>query len=270
VFRPDTQSLGTWLLVLSVGSSLLAVAVGSLLTARLIVGPLLLVEKELMANVAHELRTPLSRIRVALEIAGEGDLTTARASLEDIGVDLAELEALINDVLTASRLELTGERGHGGLPLNVRSLSAGELGADSAARFRTRHPERSLSVVIGEGVPSVNGDQMLLRRALDNLLENAAKYSGSTQPIALSVGVLERGVVFEVKDQGIGIAKRDLRRVFSPFFRAERSRTRSGGGVGLGLTLTKRIIEAHRGRIRLESSPGQGTTARIELPRARA
>ncbi len=104
VMRRQRAGIGPWPLILTLLSGVVAVGVGAVLTARFIVRPLLNVEKELMANVAHELRTPLSRIRVALEIAGEGDAATARTSLEEIAMDLAELDVLIDDVLTAARL----------------------------------------------------------------------------------------------------------------------------------------------------------------------
>jgi len=257
--------LGTWLAVLTVLASLTAVGLGAYLTGRFIVQPLLQVEKELVANVAHELRTPLSRIRVALDIAGEGDAATARASLADIDVDLAELEALIDDVLTAARLDLTG--GRAGLPLNLQAVPSAALVEESVARFRIRHPAHGLAVTRDPALPVFEADPILIRRVLDNLLENAAKYSpDTTRPIVLSVTRQAERLRFEVRDHGIGIGKRDLERVFSPFFRAERSRTRHAGGVGLGLTLARHVIEAHGGRIHLASTEGEGTTARIELP----
>jgi signal transduction histidine kinase len=266
VIDRGAEYLGSWLVLLIVVASVTAVGVGSYLTARFIVRPLLQVEKELVANVAHELRTPLSRIRVALEIAGEGDAATARASLSDIGLDLAELEALIDDVLIAARLDLAGG-GRGGFPLNVQSVPSAALVEESVARFRIRHPEHRLEVKRDAVLPTLAADPVLLRRALDNLLENAAKYSPDTaRPIAFEITREHGRLRLEVRDQGIGIAKRDLARVFKPFFRAERSRTRAAGGVGLGLTLARQVVEAHGGSIRLGSAPGVGTTARIELP----
>lgn len=270
--RQQQPGIGPWPLVLTLLSAVLAVGAGAALTARFIVRPLLNVEKELMANVAHELRTPLSRIRVALEIAAEGDTATARASLEEIGVDLAELEVLIEDVLTAARLDLAGGTGgaaRGALPLSFKPVTAREMAESAAARFRARHPDRALTVSLQGGPLTLQADAVLLRRALDNLLDNADKYSPDAKsPVALSLSQREDRACFEVRDRGIGIAGPDLARVFSPFFRAERSRTRSAGGVGLGLTLAKQIVEAHGGSIRLSSAPGAGTTARVELPAA--
>jgi signal transduction histidine kinase len=102
---------------------------------------------------------------------------------------------------------------------------------------------------------------------LDNLLENAHKYSPDTAtPIELRALPGDTGVVFEVTDHGLGIATEDLPRVFEPFFRADRSRSRGTGGVGLGLTLAKRIVEAHGGTIDVNSTVGRGTTVRVVVP----
>jgi signal transduction histidine kinase len=228
---------------------------------------LLRVEKELMANVAHELRTPLARIRVALEIASEGDTRTARASLGEIAVDLAELETLVSDVLTTTDLELAEQAPSSRLPLKPRPISPEELAREAEARFRTRFPERELSVRVPGGLPNLSADPILMRRALDNLLENAQKYSApSTDAIELSVSCAEDQVLFRVSDRGIGIPAADLPRVFSPFFRSERSRSRDAGGVGLGLTLVKQIVEAHAGSVAIASKIGSGTTVSVVLP----
>jgi len=102
---------------------------------------------------------------------------------------------------------------------------------------------------------------------LDNLLENAHKYSPEVaSEISLSVGEQANTACFEVRDRGMGISEDDLPRIFSAFFRGERSRSRGTGGVGLGLTLAKRIVEAHGGRIEVESVVGQGSTFRAYLP----
>ena len=107
---------------------------------------------------------------------------------------------------------------------------------------------------------------MLLRRALDNLLENAAKYSEGD--IALGARAEGGSLTLEVRDRGAGIAPSDLKRLFTPFFRADRSRARQTGGLGLGLLLARRIVEAHHGTLEIESAAGQGTLARIRVPLA--
>jgi signal transduction histidine kinase len=226
-------------------------------------------EKELLANVSHELRTPLARIRVALDLAEEGDPETARESLRDIADDLDELERLIGDVLTAARLDLADKGAKGIPPLRRERVDVAALCEQAAARLRSAHPKRPLELALDEGLPPVDGDPVLLRRVVDNLLENAHKYTEAEDaPIVLSARP-EAGVTIEVVDRGVGIAPADLPNVFRPFFRADRSRARRTGGLGLGLALAKRVIDAHDGAIALGPAPGGGTRATVTLPAAR-
>lgn len=229
---------------------------------------LVLAEKELLANVSHELRTPLARIRVALDISSESG-ATAQPSLAEIGRDLAEIETMIDDILTTTRLEIA--RGHSTgeahLALHLEQATLATLCTRAAARFRSAHPERGFQVQVAESSSVLLVDAVLFRRALDNLLENAHKYSPDpTTPITLRSHAIDDSAIFEVEDRGMGISKEDLARLFTPFFRADRSRTRGTGGVGLGLTLAKRIVEAHGGRIEVASRLGAGTTMRVIVP----
>jgi signal transduction histidine kinase len=220
-------------------------------------------ERELLANVAHELRTPLARIGVALDLAAEGDATRARASLEDIAVDCDELETIVDDILTAARFEL----GKAELQLRRSIVEPSSVANNAADRLRARHPDRVLEIEIAPSLPAIDVDPVLFRRVVDNLLENAHKYTpDSGSAIKLEVSRDDDGVVFEVIDRGVGIAAEDLPNVFTAFFRAERSRSRETGGVGLGLTLARRIADAHGGTVSLESELGAGTTARVTVP----
>jgi signal transduction histidine kinase len=230
---------------------------------------LILQEKELIANVSHELRTPLARIRVALDIAEEGDRDRAKATIADIASDLDELEQIVGDLLTAARLDLGSKTSNlsGTPPLRRQRLRASDLIERAASRFRTTHPERDLAVTIASD-GDIEADPSLLRRVVDNLLDNARKYSDAGAPIELFARTFADRWVVEVKDHGIGIDQADLPHVFTPFFRSERSRTRSSGGVGLGLTLARRIVQAHGGEIAIASRPGEGTTVSLSVPSA--
>jgi signal transduction histidine kinase len=229
---------------------------------------LLLAERELLANVSHELRTPLARIRVAVDIAHEGDPSDGRLSLSEIGLDLTELEAIIDDILTAMRLELaTGGEAASNFNLHLEEIGPEVICEHASERFRVRHPRRPLDVRVEKDLPIIKADPVLLRRVVDNLLENAHKYSPEPdRPIALSTTHCDEGVVFEVTDKGAGIDAKDLPHVFTAFFRGERSRSRGTGGVGLGLTLAKRIVEAHGGTIEVTSAAGEGTSVRVVVP----
>jgi signal transduction histidine kinase len=222
-------------------------------------------QRELLANVSHELRTPLARIRVALDLAAEGDAELTREALADIGQDWGDLERLVEDVLAAARLDL-GADVRGAPPLRTTLLDIGPDLVRCAARFRQLYPQQELTVDVPPGLPAIDADAGMLRRVFDNLLDNARKYSEADSPIALSARAEDGSVVVEVADRGIGIDSADLAHVFAPFYRTDRSRARATGGVGLGLTLARRIVEGHGGRIELDSAPGVGTTARVVLP----
>lgn len=219
-------------------------------------------ERELLADISHELRTPLARIRVALELqAEEGGLGEFLEGVED---DLAELEGLVADVLTSARLDLT--EGEAGFAMRPVSLDLADVVAAARARFEQRHGQRTLRVTVPEGLPTVRADEALIRRVVDNLLENAARYSDAPAPIDLTVEATADALALQVADRGVGLDESDLPHLFEPFFRADRSRARATGGIGLGLTLCRRIVEAHGGRIDGRPRPGGGACFRFTLP----
>ncbi len=223
-------------------------------------------EKELLANVSHELRTPIARIKVALELAAEGDAEKVRRYLGDIAQDLGDLEKLVESVLAVARLDLMGPR-DGAPPLRKTRLPARQILDSAAERFRVAHPERTLELAIGDGLPEIDGDEAMLKRVLDNLLDNARKYSDPSKPVRVQAAARD-GLTVEVIDEGIGIEPADLEVLFRPFFRTERSRSRGTGGIGLGLTFAKKVVEAHGGTIAASSTPGKGTTIVFRLPPA--
>jgi two-component system OmpR family sensor kinase len=213
-------------------------------------------QRQLMADVSHELRTPLARIRVALELAAE-DPAAAKDVLSDVGIDLDEIDELIADILTTARLDAEAA-------ITRTPTKIGELATRASDRFIARHPGRALERAVDGGDRSVECDPALLRRALDNLLDNAAKYSDAA--VKLEVHPNGKAVAFEVVDTGIGMTAEELARAGTPFWRADGSRARKTGGVGLGLALARRIARAHGGDVTLSSAPGRGTTARLEIP----
>jgi two-component system, OmpR family, sensor kinase len=225
-------------------------------------GRLLEGQRELLANVSHELRTPLARMRVAMALAAEAEPAEARRHLHEMEQDVVELETLVADVLTATRLD-----GGGSLVLRRERIDPSHLLEQAVERFARQHPDRTLQVV-REAAPALDAEEALLGRALFNLLDNAAKYSPAEAPVVLELRARDGGAVLTVRDQGVGIAPDDLPRVFTPFFRGDRSRTRDTGGIGLGLALAKRIVEAHGGRVALESALNKGTTVTLWLPAA--
>ena len=212
-------------------------------------------QKELMANVSHELRSPLTRIRVALELLPrEGG---AGARLKDVEADLDELERLIEDVLTATRLEATG------IPPRLGRTDAREVLMDVAERAGS-DPRLAAGGVLVAGGPAIEltADRALLRRALWNLVDNAAKYGAP--PITLQAERLGDRVALSVTDQGDGIAPAERERVLTPFYRLDKARTpgEASSGFGLGLTLASRVAQVHRGAITIGPAETIGGTER--------
>jgi signal transduction histidine kinase len=223
-------------------------------------------QTELVATVAHELRTPLARIRVALDLAQDADARVAQEALSEIATDLVELEGLVTDILAAARLQLVGEgAAPGAPPLRLVRLEPGPVLEGAAERFRSRHPGRRLELLRDPALPQIDADAVLLRRALDNLLDNARKYSGPDQPVQLRVRAEGQTMEISVEDHGVGLSREELARLFTPFFRAERAGPPTSG-VGLGLVLVRRIVEAHGGCLVAESQVGAGTNMVVRLP----
>jgi len=226
----------------------------------------LLAEREMLANISHELRTPLARVRVVLEMAKE-DPARAASLVSEISRDLMELERLTEDVLATVRLDFEHSENRALTGLRLRSVEV-DLNAvllEAITRAVEAHPEREFVFDAPDGLPSQLGDPALLRRLFDNLLDNAQKYS--TGPIVVRVRDDADALVVDVEDNGIGIDRADLERVFEPFFRTDRSRQRMTGGTGLGLALCRRIAELHHASIAAESGAGK-TTVTVRLSRS--
>jgi two-component system OmpR family sensor kinase len=223
-------------------------------------------EKELLANVSHELRTPMARIRVALEIAEEGahDPDALVEQLRGIRGDLAELEELTEQVLITARLDLATKTD---LALRRDLVDVTDVAEAARARFADLHRDHALTVDLPDELPIVTADAKLLRRAIDNLLDNAAKYAPAENgPIELHFAGEGDLLVVEVADRGIGVDDDDLPRLFDPFFRSDKSRARGTGGVGLGLALCKRIVVAHGGHIEARPRDGGGLCVSFTVP----
>jgi two-component system OmpR family sensor kinase len=227
-------------------------------------------ERQLLGDVSHELRTPLARMRVVLDLASDAELDRVRSYLREITTDLGELEQLIDDIIGSLQLDpAAGRWNEARPPLRRNPTSIDDLVDASIARFRARWLDRALVDRRKAHCLTVDGDPAMLRRVLDNLLDNARKFSAADAPITIEVvrcaGERHDSVHVEVIDRGSGIPLEDHDRVFSTFYRADRSRTRASGGVGLGLALARRIVEAHGGTIGFTSEPHRGSRFWFEL-----
>ncbi len=208
--------------------------------------------QSLLANASHELRSPLTRLKMALSLVKEA-APPQRAALErEIEANIGELDALVEEVLLASRLDAAHVFEAGG-PVELLGIAAEE-----AARVNAQ--------VQGQET-LVQGDERLLRRALRNLLENARRYGGDE--IEVSVGAAAAGHEVRVSDRGLGVPDAFRERIFEPFFRLPGHAEREGG-VGLGLSLVRQIAERHGGSIRCEPRAGGGSSFVLTLPASAA
>jgi two-component system OmpR family sensor kinase len=213
-------------------------------------------EKELLANVSHELRTPLARIKVAMELIDAPD-PGVRRRLSTIAEEVDELDRLIADVLTASRLDLAA------LPLRKVHIDLAALIDRSRQRVLALDPGLRVDASVEPGL-SVDADDGLLSRAVDNLLDNARKY-GNGSSIEVTATRDGEQAVLAVRDRGPGIPEQDLGRVFEPFFRGEGAPALAAG-FGLGLALASRVAEAHGGAARAQNAEGGGARIELRLP----
>jgi signal transduction histidine kinase len=211
--------------------------------------------EQLLLDVSHELRSPLTRIKVALEMGPEG---MAKESIRD---DLGEMEAMISEILETARLDSA----HG--KLNLEDVDLGLLLSEAVADADMRAPgARSVPAKLGPG-PVAKIDRARVRKVLGNILDNAVKFSqGRTAPVEASIEAAADRIVVRIKDRGVGIPADELPRLFEPFYRVDRSRSRETGGYGLGLSLCKRIMEAHGGSISITSREGEGTEVTLVFP----
>lgn len=206
--------------------------------------------KSLLANASHELRSPLTRIRMGLELMGEEASPSFRAEIKR---NIAELDQLIDEILLASRLDARTTDIGTVEPVDLMGLAAEECaraGADLVA------PEGSATL-------TVHGVAKLLRRAIRNLLENARRYSDG--PVTVEVAREARHAVLRVRDQGPGVPPDQRERIFEPFYRLPGASEREGG-VGLGLALVRSITARHHGSVHCEEPGGGGACFVLRLP----
>jgi two-component system phosphate regulon sensor histidine kinase PhoR len=224
------------------------------------------VRRDFVANVSHELKTPLTAIRGLVETLLD-DRTmpeeTQRRFLEKVRDQAARLSALVVDLLTLARIESNEQA-----LLERRSLDVRGIVRECATRFAAPATGKGLSLEteLPETPVIVRADEESLRQIVDNLLDNAVKYTPSGGRVAVRLLDLEREAVLEVADTGIGIEGRDQERVFERFYRVDKARSRELGGTGLGLSIVKHLSLALGGRVSLDSAPGRGSTFRVHLP----
>jgi two-component system phosphate regulon sensor histidine kinase PhoR len=225
------------------------------------------VRQDFVANISHEFRTPLTAIQGFAETLLGGALEDAanRARFVEIIRDhAARLARLTEDLLKLSRIEA------GQLQLECQMLSVHQVieSCVDTARLKAAHRELALELRIPAGLPLLRGDANRLTEVLQNLLDNAVQYTHAGGRIELSALHTENEVVLTVSDTGIGIPETEQQRIFERFYRVDAARSREAGGTGLGLSIARHIVEAHGGRLWVESAVGEGSRFHFSIPAA--
>lgn len=220
---------------------------------------------DLVANVTHELKTPLASTRLLVETLLNSEKLeekTAREYLELIARENLRLSRLIDNFLTFSRIERNK------YTFDFKDVPAASLAETAVAAVRERFntPECQFKVSIPADLPKVRADADAMVTALLNLLDNAYKYSGESKQIVFTAAAANGSVVFSVTDNGIGLSPRDTKQVFKRFYQVNEHLSRSSGGAGLGLSIVQFIVAAHQGTIRVESELKRGSTFTVTIP----
>ncbi len=224
------------------------------------------VRSEFLGNVSHELRTPIFSLKGFLETLLEGaidDRNVNRSFVEKAYHHASRLDALLTDLIEISRIE-SGE-----MKMSFRYFDVAELLRQLASEYadETAKKQQHIRIVPEQGEILVFGDKERLRQALGNLIDNAIKYCPTGAKIELRAGEKDGKVEVTVEDNGPGIEKEHLPRIFERFYRVDKNRSREVGGTGLGLAIVKHIVEAHGSKITVHSEIGKGTAFSFELKR---
>ncbi|MBI3669047.1 MAG: PAS domain-containing protein [Acidobacteria bacterium] len=223
------------------------------------------VRRDFVANVSHEFKTPLTAIQGFAETLLAGaleDQENRPRFLEIISEHARRLGRLTDDLLKLAQIEAEQ------MELDFRAVSVAELieGCVETTRLRAEQKQLTLAAECPDGLPAVGGDRARLAEVLQNLLDNAVQYTPAGGRVTLRARAAEREVIITVSDTGIGIPQADQERIFERFYRVDAARSREVGGTGLGLSIAKHIVEAHGGRIWVESTVGQGSDFHFSIP----
>jgi two-component system phosphate regulon sensor histidine kinase PhoR len=224
------------------------------------------VRKDFVANVSHEIKTPLTAIKgfvETLQESGPEDEAQRAKFLSIIERQVGRLEALVDDLLTLSRIEQETSRSS----LELRQERILDIISSAIQLCEPLAAEKGIAISLT--CPEdlyLETDPSLMEQAVFNLLENAVKYSEKGKKVSVDAFLQDKELLIKVKDEGIGIAKEHLPRIFERFYRADKARSRESGGTGLGLAIVKHIVQAHGGRVAAESEIGKGSIFTISLP----
>ena len=219
--------------------------------------------REFVANVSHELRTPLTTVKAYVETlqSGEVDKETQEHFFDTINHETDRMTRLVSDLLTLSRLD-------NGVKLNIRYCQIEPIlsGVAEKLQFEANGKNQVIAYTRLNEIPVIPIDEDKIEQVLTNIVSNAVKYTQPGGNIQIFSSYLSDKAIIRVKDNGIGIAKEHLDRIFERFYRVDKARSREQGGTGLGLAIAKEIINAHAGEIKIRSEVGEGTEIIITIP----
>ena len=226
------------------------------------------IRRDFVANVSHELKTPATSLRLlaeSLEETIDEDPIQARLFATQLKKETERLSRLITDLLDLARLE-SQERVENPVPVDVRSVLMTVL-----ARMRRVARKKNIALQwkrFGRAAQyTVRGDETQLTSMFTNLVDNAVKYTPPGGRVEVTGGFEGSEIVIRVSDTGIGIPEAKLPRIFERFYRVDKARSKETGGTGLGLSIVRHVAENHGGRVTVESTPGEGSTFTVYLPR---
>jgi len=220
-------------------------------------------QQRLLGDISHELRSPMTRLQMALGLAQQNPLTTVELNkyLQRCELEVERLDTMIGDTLALSRLENSLQ------PLNINKINIVSLLTLLIEDAQFLANEKSVSIKItSQGSYSIMADSQLLSGALSNILTNAVKYSPASSIVLVNISSSGSDLIITITDEGIGVPVQNLKQLFEPFYRVVEARDRQTGGTGLGLAIAKQAILAHHGEISAKNHPNKGLTVMISLP----
>jgi two-component system sensor histidine kinase BaeS len=220
------------------------------------------VRKENVADLAHELRTPLMGLLARIEAAQDGVLDDEAANLAAMHDEALRLNRLYDDLSTLAEAERPG------MLLTLHPIDLAAVAAAQVQAIAARFQDKGIELREELRAATVAGDHDRLNQVVANLLANALRYTDAGGTVSVVVRPDGRDAVLEVSDTGIGIPADDVPKVFTRFWRGEHSRSRATGGAGIGLSIVQELVRAHGGRVEVESAAGEGSTFRVRIPSA--
>jgi two-component system sensor histidine kinase SenX3 len=221
------------------------------------------VRTDFVANVSHELKTPVGAISVLAEtIEGETEDELVLRLTNRMVIEAQRMARTIDDLLELSRIELGGE-------MLLVDIDMAEVASEAVERVSPIAMRKGVPVLLNseKGIAIVSGDFFQLVTAVKNLVENAVKYSDQTHQVDIRVLATDTTVSVEVEDRGIGIPADSIDRIFERFYRVDRARNRATGGTGLGLSIVRHVATNHGGEVNVRSREGEGSTFILQIPR---